>query len=177
MSWRLIVANGLLLGGIIGVLGVGTESSAIELLPAGDAGGEVGRLEASAATAPTPAVVAGLATAYLDQRQPGLALALIDRAPAEIQAAPEVGIVHARATFSMGEPDRALAIVREVAARCDETSATPGDCTAWVRARASLQRDFFEEVVAAGIADPEREPGATLAAHRRSAREVRLAMR
>jgi hypothetical protein len=176
MRVGMLVANGLVLGAIgwMASLG-GTEQRAAELFPkrnqAADAApADFQGLEARAALAPSTASVAALAGAYLDRGQPGLATAVIENAPREMQQRPEIAQLHARALFHRGHVRDALAVARDASESCSD-SAT---CAPWLVAKTTRQVAFFEQVVAAGIEDPISNPDATLAAYDRSSHEVRL---
>lgn len=175
MRLRLLIANGLVLGTIAWMATFGgMETRAKELLPRKDVGkvaaGELTALEASAATSPDAKAIAGLASAYLDRDQPGLASAVIEKAPAHVRSKPEVAEVYARALFHRGHAREALAVVRDASERCAES----GACATWLLAKTSRQVAFLEQVVAAGIDDPAANPEGTRAAYERSTHEVRL---
>jgi hypothetical protein len=177
MRWRLLVANGLLLGGMawMALWGKG-EQDLVQLLPpkaapAGVLAGDLGALETQAALAPTAASVSALAGAYLDRDQPGLASAVLERASLDVQGRPEVAHLYARALFHRGRARDALAVAERASAACADTD---GACPAWLVAKTIGQTAFFGEVVAAGIDDPHANPEATRAAYERSNREVRL---
>jgi hypothetical protein len=177
MGLRLLLGNALVIGGVLWMLAAGTETRAAMLLP--DAAGTrgltatgastVGALETEAALDPGSAAVAELATAYLERDQPGLASAVIEKAPRAVRERPEIAHLEARALFHRGRARQALALARDVQASCD------GDrCAPWLVAKSTRHLAFLEEVVAAGIDDPELDRAATRAAYDRSAREVRL---
>jgi hypothetical protein len=86
-----------------------------------------------------------------------------------VRERPEVAQLYARALFHRGHAREALAIARDASTACDS-----GSCPAWLVAKTTRQVAFFEQVVAAGIDDPQHDPAATLAAYERSAHEVRL---
>jgi hypothetical protein len=175
MRIRFLVANGLVLGGIAWMAAFGgMEVRATQVLPQGAstvaAVAELDRLESQAALHQDAASVAALAGAYLDRDQPGLATAVIEKAPRAVQAKPEVAALHARALFHRGHAREALAIAREASDACAEE----GACPAWVTAKTARQVAFLEQMVAAGIDDPLQNPAATRAAYERSAHAVQL---
>lgn len=185
MSWRVVGTNGLILAGVLALFAVGTQEDAEGLLPSAPvcASGTdpLGRcassmdlrsLEANAARDPGASAVVRLATAYLDRDQPGLASAVIDRAPAAVRARPEVAQLEARALFGRGRAREALAVAREGQSSCDVDDAAT--CPSWLLAKTTRQIAFLEEVVGAGIDDPYADPSATMAAYERSAHAVRL---
>jgi hypothetical protein len=176
MRVGMLVANGLVLGAIgwMASLG-GVEQRAAELFPKGALlvdvpAADFQGLEARAALAPSPASIAALASAYLDRGEPGLATAVIDQAPREVQQRPEIAQLHARALFHRGHVRDALAVARDARDTCAD-SAT---CAPWLVAKTTRQVAFFEQVVAAGIEDPSTNPDGTLAAYDRSSHAVRL---
>ncbi|MFT3773901.1 MAG: hypothetical protein QM820_51690 [Minicystis sp.] len=175
MRVRFLVANGLVLGGIAWMAAFGgMEVRATQVLPQGKstvaAVAELDQLEARVASQPDTATVAALAGAYLDRDQPGLATAVIEKAPRAVRERPEVAALRARALFHRGHAREALAVARGASDACAESEA----CPAWVMAKTARQVAFLEQMVAAGIDDPQENPAATRAAYERSAHEVRL---
>jgi predicted Zn-dependent protease len=168
MGVRFWVANGLLLGGIAWMTSfAGMEVRAAQVLPRPAVAGGVAieQLETRAALAPASApTVAALAGAYLERDQPGLATAVIEKAPRTIREQPEVAHLYARALFHRGRAREALAVARDASETC---GALPS-CPAWLVAKTTRQVAFFEQVVAAGIDDPQDAPTATRAAYERS---------
>jgi hypothetical protein len=162
----------------------GTKTSTTGLLPAharAPIATEPGlaALEADAALRHDTASVAKLATAYLERDQPGLASAVIEKAPSAVRAAPEISHLYARALLHRGKVPEALAVARDVQATCDASiSAGDRSCPAWLVARSARQLAFLEEMQAAGIDDPGMNPDGARAAFDRSARQIRfVAMR
>jgi predicted Zn-dependent protease len=174
MGVRFLVANGLVLGGIAWMTSfAGMEVRAAEVLPRQSVAGAVAidQLEARAALAPaSTATVAALAGAYLDRDQPGLATAVIEKAPRNVREQPQVAHLYARALFHRGHAREALAVARDASETCGDLPS----CPAWLVAKTARQVAFFEQVVAAGIDDPQDAPTATRAAYERSTHEVRL---
>ncbi len=174
MSVRFLVANGLVLGGIAWMTTfAGMEVRAAEVVPhrAGPAGAALTELETQAAVAPaSTASVVALSAAYLERDQPGLATAVIEKAPRQVREQPEVAVLYARALFHRGRSREALAVARDAGDVCADSPS----CPTWLVAKTARQVAFFEQVVAAGIDDPLNDPTATRAAYERSAREVRL---
>jgi hypothetical protein len=169
MRVRFLVANGLVLAGIAWMTSFGgMEVRAAQVLPTG--AHELAPLETEAALSPSARSVSVLAGAYLDREQPGLATAVIERAPREMRERPEVAQVYARALFHRGRAREALAVARDASDACSDAAA----CPAWLVARTTRQVAFLEQVVAAGIDDPRENPSGTRAAYERSTHEVRL---
>lgn len=175
MRLRFLLANGLVLGGIGWMASFGgLEVRAAKVLPQANstvaAVAALDQLETRAATTPDAASIAALAGAYLDRDQPGLAAAVIERAPRAVRTRPEVATQEARALFHRGMPREALAVARNASEACADF----GSCPAWVTAKTARQLAFLEQVVAAGIDDPYASPAATRAAYERSLHEVRM---
>lgn len=175
MRVRFLVANGLVLGGIAWMAAFGgMEVRATQVLPHGSSSlaavAELDALEARVAHAPDTASVAALAGAYLDREQPGLATAVIEKAPRAVRERPEVAAVQARALFQRGHAREALAVAREASDACSDATS----CPAWLMAKTARQVAFLEQVVAAGIDDPQQNPAATRAAYERSTHAVRI---
>jgi hypothetical protein len=173
MSVRFWLANGLVLGGMAWMVSfAGMEVRASQLLPRhAEANDPIAQLEAKAAVTPASApTIAALAGAYLDREQPGLATAVIEKAPRQVRERPEVAHLYARALFHRGRAREALAVARDASDACGDSPS----CPTWLVARTAGQVAFFEQVVAAGIDDPEDDPSATRAAYERSHHAVRL---
>lgn len=171
MRLGLLVANGFVLAGISWMVAFGPNLRASQLVPnrATPQLGELGALETSASLSPTPHNITALASAYLDRDQPGLASAVIEKAPKEIRERPEVAHLEARALLRRGRAREALAVAEEAREACART-----ECSAWILAKTARQAAFLEQVVAAGIDDPRTNPAATRAAYERSTHEVHL---
>jgi hypothetical protein len=174
MQLRFLIANGLVLGGLAWMTTVaGLEVRAAQVLPrqAVPNGVQLDQLEARAAISPASAPsVAALAGAYLDRDQPGLATAVIEKAPRQVRERPEVAHLYARALFARGHAREALAVAQDASTACDDSAS----CPSWLWAKTQREVAFLEQVVAAGIDDPQKDPLATHAAYERSANAVRL---
>jgi len=171
-NWRLVVANAVALGAMAWVVVVGTETRAAQLVPnhQQEALGDLDALEAEVAERSELEGTRQLAAAYLDRNQPGLAIAAIEHAPVAVRDAPALSLLRSRALFSMAQPSEALAVLEVGRSRCRVDQ----QCPAWLLAQLDRSHAFVEEVVAARIEDPARQPEATMQAYRRSTREVRL---
>ncbi|MBK8255758.1 MAG: hypothetical protein IPK82_24210 [Polyangiaceae bacterium] len=179
-----LVLNGLVIAAAAWMFIHGTKTQTAGLLPskarspiATDQA--LASLESAAAHENTVASVAKLAGAYLDRDQPGLASAVIEKAPTAVRNSPEIAHLYARALLHRGRVPEALAVARDVESAC-ETSLTneDGACPAWLLARSARQLAFLEEMSAAGIEDPEMNPDGARAAFDRSSRQIRfVAMR
>lgn len=183
MRWPVFITNGVVLAGITWMVAVGTEKQAAKLLPSpkptpGVVAADISKLEERASVSPTIASVADLTQAYLERDQPGLAMAVIERAPAEIRSEPLISELHARALFQRGRAREALAVAQGTGETCasrrSSASSEAHRCPAWLVAKTTHQVAFFQELVAAGIEDPYQNPAGTKAAYERSTREVRI---
>ncbi|HZF47867.1 MAG TPA: hypothetical protein VE093_04415 [Polyangiaceae bacterium] len=178
MRWGILAMNGIVLVGITWMVGMGIGTKPTKILPHLKATADlqlvdIAALETNASLSPTSENVAALATAYLDRDQPGLASAVLEKAPAEVRRSPEIAHLQARALFQRGRPREALATAKEVQEICSSPAPNAPRCSSWVAAKTARQVAFFREVVSAGIDDPRADPAATRAAYDRSAREVR----
>ncbi|MDI3284811.1 hypothetical protein [Polyangium sp. 15x6] len=175
MRSGLLFTNGVLLAGITFVLAIGPGTQSKRLLPADAHAAEtpvdMAALESAAALSPTVDSVVALASAYVDRGQPGLASAVIEKAPRAIQLDPRVADVAARALFHRGQSRKALATVEDALDACDSEAVA---CRSWQVAKARRQAAFLHEVVAAGIEDPMTDPAAVRAAYERSTQKVGL---
>lgn len=179
MRWRVLITNGIVLAGIGWMVAMGTSKEEAKVLPplrstAEFKATDISALETNASFSPTRENVAALAVAYLERDQPGLASAVIEKAPAEVRSRPEVAHLHARALFLRGRPREALTTAKEALDGCASADAGASRCPSWLVAKTARQVAFFHEVVDAGIEDPVADPAGTKAAYERSAREVRL---
>ena len=176
MRSALLVCNGLVLTAIAWLSFVSPTTPSKSLLPAASKASktvavDLASLEERAALSPTVNSVSGLASAYVDHGQPGLACAVIERSDASIRSDLAVADIHARALFHRGQPRQALAVVEGALAACDNDAAS---CRAWQASKAQGQVAFLHEVVAAGIEDPMADAAALRAAYERSTKKVGL---
>jgi hypothetical protein len=177
MRPALLVCNAFVLTAIawIGLVGPSTPSKS--LLPVASktktavAAVDLSALEDRAALTPSVESVLGLASAYVDHGQPGLACAVIERSGAEIRTDLAVADIHARALFHRGQPREALAVVENALESCENEGAS---CRNWQTSKARGQVAFLHEVVVAGIEDPMADPAALRAAYERSTKKVGL---
>lgn len=176
MRSALLVANAFVLTAIAWLALVGPSTPSKSLLPATSkaqsaSGVDLAALEARAALSPTVESVTGLASAYVDHGQPGLACAVIERSDRAIRTDLAVADVHARALFHRGRPRQALAVVQDALTACENDEAV---CRPWQQSKARGQIAFLHEVVVAGIEDPMADPSALRAAYERSTKMVGL---
>lgn len=176
MRSALLVCNGLVLTAIAWLSLVSPETPSKSLLPTASKASKttpvnLAALEERAALMPNVESVVGLASAYVDHGQPGLACAVIERSDSSIRSDLAVADIHARALFHRGQPRQALAVVESALAICDDEATS---CRAWQASKAQGQVAFLHEVVAAGIEDPMADPSALRAAYERSTKKVGL---
>ena len=142
--------------------------------------GPVRALEAGVATHPRDADrTRSLAQAYLDARQPGLAIVLVKGAPAIVRSEVRVEHVYARALIDQGRNDEALVAEKRVVRDCGalaEGGATPIGCDAVLLATAMRRADILQELLSLGVEDARAQPEATLVAYQNATREARVAV-
>jgi hypothetical protein len=138
----------------------------------------VALLEEKAAAAPSSAAtVAELAQAYLDARQPGMALAVVEHAPAHVRSEPAIDHLYARALLDQGRSADALAAERRVLDRCADPSPDAPTCSAWLIASATRRADILEQLVQLGVEDANAHPEASRLAYHNATRQVSLSVR
>jgi hypothetical protein len=155
----------------------GSEHEHAVLSPIGNAADSsaIVSLESQVAASPTDeAKLRMLAQSYMDAHAPGLALAVIERAPAEVRGVAKVEHVYARALIDEGHAQDALAVERKVLRTC---TMADGVCDAWLIASARRRADILEELVGLGIEDARAQPEASAVAYHNATREARLAVR
>jgi hypothetical protein len=147
----------------------------------GGAAARVRACEASAASHPDdPESTRGLAQAYLDASQSGLALGVLEAAPAAQRADPRTQHLYARALLDQGRNDGALAAERSVVASCMPladralaSAAAPG-CDALLLASAVRRATILAELVAHGVEDTRAQPEESFVAYQNATREARV---
>jgi hypothetical protein len=121
-----------------------------------------------------------LALAYLDARQPGLAVALVEAAPAAAQKDVRVQHVYARALIDQGRNDEALAVERDVVGACrsvaeaTQTPAAPAGCDSVLLASAVRRTSILGELISLGVTDAQAHPEQARIAYRNATREARV---
>jgi hypothetical protein len=154
--------------------------TARERLVLGDAPQSIGALEAHVAARPDDVrETRALAQQYLDVRQPGLAIVLVEGAPELVRN--DVGLEHvfARALIDEGRNGEALAVERRVADVCGaavEAGGAPAVCDAVLVASASRRIDILRALLALGVEDARAQPEASLIAYANATREVRATL-
>lgn len=130
--------------------------------------------EAAAQSPNDPVKVRELAQAYLDARQPGMALATIERAPAAVRTDPNVEHLYARALLDQGRSADALAAEKRVLERCADPNPTP--CSTFLIASATRRAEILEQLVQLGIEDANAHPEASSIAYHNATRQVGISV-
>jgi hypothetical protein len=135
-------------------------------------------LEASAAAHPDdPGPTVELAQAYLDARQPGLAVVLVQAASAAVRADLRVQHVGARALLDEGQNAAALAAERAVLAGCAaETPPGALRCDDVLVASARRRVAILEQMAAFGVSDVQAQPEMSFVAYKSATRETRISL-
>lgn len=145
---------------------------------AATASDQVSALEASVAAHPDDAAAArALAQAYLDARQPGLAVATLEGLAAHTAADVRSRHVYARALVDEGRNEEALAVERGVVANCRPVTDgvdRPDGCDPILLVSAMRRTDILRELVALGVEDSMAHPEASLVAYQNATREARV---
>jgi predicted Zn-dependent protease len=143
-----------------------------------EASDAIAHLEANVAAHPESApALRDLSQAYLEVRAPGLAISLIQHAPASVRSDPWVDHAYARALLDQGRAEEALTVERRVLDRCASdpaVGATP--CDTWLIASATRRTDILQQLVHLGVEDAQAHPEASLIAYQNATREARLAV-
>jgi hypothetical protein len=170
--------GGLVLLGVSGLWAMsGTVSE--ESLLAGAEVDSLPRLEAVVASHPDDArETRALAQAYVEARQPGLAVALVERAPASVSTDLPVRHAYARALVDEGRGDEALAVERAVLAECEKWAegavpSAPG-CDPVLFASATRRAEILQALIGLGVTDARAHPEETRIAYQNATREARV---
>jgi hypothetical protein len=135
-------------------------------------------LEARVATHPADAAATrSLAQAYLDARQPGLAVVLVEGAAPALRDDVRLEHVYARALVDEGRNDEALAVEKRVVSACRplaEGAPAPDGCDPTLLASAMRRTDILSELVSLGVEDAQAHPEASLVAYQNATREARV---
>jgi hypothetical protein len=137
-------------------------------------------LEARVALSPSDATqTRDLAQEYLDVRQPGLAIVLIEGAPEVVRKDVRVEHVYARALIDQGHNDEALAVETGVVEACgplaDGRVASLG-CDPVLFVSAMRRTDILRELLSLGVNDARAQPEISLIAYQNATREARVAV-
>lgn len=162
--------NAAVLIGVAGLLAAGSARRGPSLVSAPADG--VAQLEQTVARHPGDEhAVRSLMKVYLDRNEPGLAVAVAQRAPAAVVASATSTDLAARAYLGAGRASESLTLTRRALAQCAAES-----CDATMMARASRREQLLEAMQELGIEDADKNPEAVELAYRKSARTVRVAL-
>jgi hypothetical protein len=118
-----------------------------------------------------------LAQAYLDVRQPGLAIVLVEGSKRAVHDDVRIQHVYARALVDGGRNEEALAIEAGVVATCHpiaEGTPAPTGCDSLLLASAMRRTDILRELVLLGVEDAQAHPEMSLVAYQNATREARV---
>jgi hypothetical protein len=173
-----LVLNGVLMGAVflfsLTTSIAGGPSVATPLVDAPAPGGpavnaRIAELEGEVALRPSGDSLAELAGIYLDQGQPGLAQAVVDRLPED--GNPRLDLVRSRVALGCGRVDEALSLARESMVACESVLV---ECPSWLYAKAVHQVSILEAMHDAGVTDPHDDPARANVAAANALREVKL---
>jgi hypothetical protein len=118
-----------------------------------------------------------LAQAYLDAKAPGLAIRVVESAPASSRENPALEHVYARALIEQGRSTDALAAEHRVLAACDR-DADRGErrCDTWLILSATRRSEILRQLVDLGVDDAQAHPEASAIAYHNATREAKLAV-
>lgn len=138
----------------------------------------VGSLEDEAAKSPQdPAALLRLAQAYLDAHASGMAVGVIERAPASLRGAPEVEHLYARALLDQGRSADAQRAELRVLARCADPAPEMPPCSSFLVASATRRADILQQLVELGVEDANAHPEASSLAYHNATRQVSFTFR
>jgi hypothetical protein len=118
-----------------------------------------------------------LAQAYLDARQPGLAIGVVEGARAAVRDDVQTLHVYARALVDSGRNEEALAVEGQVLMACRplaDNGAAPRGCDPVLLASAVRRTDILRELVSLGVQDAQAHPEMSLIAYQNATREARV---
>ena len=118
-----------------------------------------------------------LAQAYLDARQPGLAVVLVEGSKRTVHDDVRVRHVYARALVDEGRNEEALAVEQGVVLTCHliaEGAPAPAGCDAVLLASSMRRTDILRELVSLGVEDAQAHPEMSLVAYQNATREARV---
>lgn len=118
------------------------------------------------------AALTKLAQAYLDARSPGMAVAVIERAPLDVRTKVVVDHAYARALVAQGRNVDALHAEARVLSTCSIAA-----CDPVLVASAQRRADILRELIHLGVEDAQAHPEESRIAYRTATREARIAVR
>ncbi|MCS6899573.1 MAG: hypothetical protein RMJ98_07645 [Myxococcales bacterium] len=133
---------------------------------------ELSALEARVAHTPQDQrAVLQLARTLLEQNEPGMALAVLERSPKAMERSPEGADLIATVQMRMGKNRAALASTKHALMACERQG-----CEGILLARNTLREELLEVLLTEGIEDVEANPEATAQIYRQATRQVHLAI-
>lgn len=137
-------------------------------------------LEARVAASPNDAAqISDLARKYLEGRQSGLAIVLVEGAPEAVRKDVRVEHVYARALIDQGHNDDALDVESRVIDACRglaDGCVAPVGCDPVLLVSAMRRTDILRELLSLGVRDARAEPEISLVAYQNATREARVAI-
>jgi predicted Zn-dependent protease len=131
-------------------------------------------LESNVAAHPADAASSiALAQAYLDSKNPGLAVSVLESAPAAVRADVRVEHAYARALVAQGRNQDALVAERQVLATCASGSEP---CDGFLLVSAQRRADILQELVKLGVEDAQAHPEASQIAYYNATRTATVAV-
>jgi hypothetical protein len=169
--------NVAVLMGVVAIWLCGVTQRERPVLGDGSRTDRMGELESTAAAHPTdPAALRDLGQAYLDARQPGMAVGVIERAGPLVRADATVEHLYARALLDQGRSADALAAERRVLARCADPSLGAPACSTYLIASATRRAEILAQLVQLGIEDANAQPEASSLAYYNATRQVSVSV-
>ncbi len=121
-----------------------------------------------------------LAQAYLDAKAPGLAIRVVESAPASARENPALEHVYARALIDQGRSTDALAAEHRVLATCEREASAEAQggrrCDTWLILSATRRSEILRQLVDLGVDDAQAHPEASAIAYHNATREAKLAV-
>ncbi len=124
-----------------------------------------------------PEATLALAHAYVDARESGLAVALVERSLPVVRDDVRVRHTFARALLDQGRGDDALGVERSVLVACrplTEGKVAARGCDPFLFASASRRVDILSALVSLGVQDAQAHPEQLLVAYQNATREARV---
>jgi hypothetical protein len=121
--------------------------------------------------------VLALAQAYVQAREPGLAVALVEGSVPAVRDDVRVRHAFARALLDEGRSEDALGVERAVLSACRplaEGQPAAFGCDSLLLATATRRVDILRELVSLGVQDAQAHPEEALVAYQNATREARV---
>lgn len=160
--------------GVTALVALSSSQRTPTLVSEARAGDPVAELERTVAHAPADGeAVRSLIKVYLERDAPGLAVTVASRSPGAAMATPASADLTARAYLGAGRATESLGVTRQVLARCEAQE----PCEASLVARATRREQLLEAMVELGVEDADKNPEVVQLAYRKTARNVRVALK